>query len=83
MGWLAACGGGGEDAVSPPADPVPDPFIDVDRAASAAFAAQGISGMGLAIYDANGVKRFETMYGSFARISASRSPRRRRWWPAS
>jgi len=66
MGWLAACGGGGEDAVSPPTDPVPDSFIDVDRAASAAFAAQGISGMGLTIYDSNGVKRFERMYGSFS-----------------
>ena len=66
FGWLAACGGGGEDAVSPPTNPVSDPFADVDRAAGAAFAAQGISGMGLAIYDANGVKRFERMYGSFS-----------------
>jgi D-alanyl-D-alanine-carboxypeptidase/D-alanyl-D-alanine-endopeptidase len=66
LGWLAACGGGGEDGVAPPAIPVPDPFTDVDRAASAAFAAQGISGMGLSIYDANGVKRFERMYGSFS-----------------
>ncbi|HEY6126454.1 MAG TPA: serine hydrolase domain-containing protein [Steroidobacteraceae bacterium] len=66
IGWLAACGGGGEDAVAPPATPIPDPFIDVDRAASAAFSAQGISGMGLAIYDAQGVKRFEKMYGTFA-----------------
>jgi CubicO group peptidase (beta-lactamase class C family) len=40
--------------------------MEVDRAASAAFSAQGISGMGLAIYDANGVKRFEKMYGTFA-----------------
>jgi CubicO group peptidase (beta-lactamase class C family) len=63
-GWLTACGGG-EDAVPPPTDLSPDAFADVDRAASAAFAAQGISGMGLAIYDANGVKRFERMYGSF------------------
>src|SRR6187399_3324913 len=61
FGWLAACGGGGEDAVTPPPDPVLDSFTDVDRAASAAFAAQGISGMGLTIYDANGVKRFERM----------------------
>ena len=66
FGWLAACGGGGEDAVVPPPTSVPDPFTDIDRAASAAFAAQGISGMGLAIYDANGVKRFEKMYGTFA-----------------
>jgi D-alanyl-D-alanine-carboxypeptidase/D-alanyl-D-alanine-endopeptidase len=66
MGWLAACGGGDEDTVTPPTDPVSGSFTDVDRAASAAFAAQGISGMGLAIYDANGVKRFERMYGSFS-----------------
>jgi serine-type D-Ala-D-Ala carboxypeptidase/endopeptidase len=64
LGWLAACGGD-EDAVAPPATPITDPFIDVDRAASAAFSAQGISGMGLAIYDAQGVKRFEKMYGTF------------------
>jgi serine-type D-Ala-D-Ala carboxypeptidase/endopeptidase len=66
LGSLAACGGGGEDAVAPPATPIPDPFTAVDRAASAAFAAQGMSGMGLAIYDANGVKRFERMYGTFS-----------------
>lgn len=66
---LAACGGGG-DGTNPPATPPPvvqpDPFADVDRAASAAFTAQGISGMGLAIYDAAGNKRFEKMYGDFA-----------------
>jgi D-alanyl-D-alanine-carboxypeptidase/D-alanyl-D-alanine-endopeptidase len=66
LGWLAACGGGGDGDTPPPAIPVPDPFVEVDRAASAAFAAQGISGMGLAIYDANGVKRFDRMYGSFS-----------------
>src|SRR5688572_8889831 len=65
LGWLAACGGGGEDSV-PPATPLPDSFIAVDRAASEAFNAQGISGMGLAVYDVNGVKRFEKMYGTFA-----------------
>jgi serine-type D-Ala-D-Ala carboxypeptidase/endopeptidase len=63
LGSLAACGGDG-DVADPPA--TPDPFAAVDRAASAAFAAQGISGMGLTIYDANGVKRFERMYGSFS-----------------
>jgi D-alanyl-D-alanine-carboxypeptidase/D-alanyl-D-alanine-endopeptidase len=66
LGWLAACGGGGEDTVPPPSNPVPDPFADVDRAAGAAFTAQGITGMGLSIYDANGVKRFERMYGTFS-----------------
>jgi CubicO group peptidase (beta-lactamase class C family) len=66
---LAGCGGGDDGAtapVSPPPAVQPDPFVDVDRAASAAFAAQGISGMGLAVYDAAGNKRFEKMYGSFA-----------------
>jgi D-alanyl-D-alanine-carboxypeptidase/D-alanyl-D-alanine-endopeptidase len=65
-GWLAACGGGGDSDPGPSPSPIPDPFIDVDRTASAAFAAQGISGMGIAVYDANGVKRFEKMYGTFA-----------------
>jgi len=68
-GCLAGCGGGGggtADPVDPP-PPVanPDPFADVDRTASAAFTAQGISGMGIAVYDAQGVKRFEKMYGTF------------------
>src|SRR5688500_10198360 len=64
---LAGCGGGSGGAaapVSPP--PAAAPFDAVDRAASAAFSAQGIPGMGLAIYDAQGNKRFERMYGSFA-----------------
>jgi CubicO group peptidase (beta-lactamase class C family) len=71
-GCLAACGGGdgGTTPVPspPPAPPpaAPDPFADIDRAASAAFTSQGIAGMGVAIYDAQGVKRFEKMYGTFA-----------------
>jgi D-alanyl-D-alanine-carboxypeptidase/D-alanyl-D-alanine-endopeptidase len=68
-GCLAGCGGGGDGTAAPVPPPPPaaspDPFTDVDRTASAAFAAQGISGMGLAIYDAQGVKRFEKMYGTF------------------
>jgi len=32
----------------------------------AAYTAQGIPGMGVSVYDANGVKRFEKMYGTFA-----------------
>jgi D-alanyl-D-alanine-carboxypeptidase/D-alanyl-D-alanine-endopeptidase len=67
-GWLAACGGGNDGGGPAPA-PVPgpvDPWTDVDRTASAAFAAQGISGMGLVVYDASGVKRFEKYYGSFS-----------------
>jgi D-alanyl-D-alanine-carboxypeptidase/D-alanyl-D-alanine-endopeptidase len=64
-GWLAGCGGG--SAAPPPASgsPPADPFAEVDRTASAAFAAQGIGGMGLVIYDAQGVKRFERYYGAF------------------
>jgi D-alanyl-D-alanine-carboxypeptidase/D-alanyl-D-alanine-endopeptidase len=64
-GSLAACGGGGGSDDPPPPSP-PDPFAEFDRAANAAFTAQGISGMGLAIYDAQGVKRFEKMYGAFS-----------------
>jgi CubicO group peptidase (beta-lactamase class C family) len=66
---LAACGGGDDGATvpaSPPPAVQPDPFVDVDRAASAAFSAQALSGMGLAIYDAAGDKRFEKVYGNFA-----------------
>lgn len=62
--FIAGCGGGNGD--NPPPPQSPDPFTEVDRAANAAFIAQGISGMGLAIYDDQGVKRFEKMYGSFA-----------------
>lgn len=69
-GCLAGCGGGGGSGSAPSNPPPPaanpDPFIDIDRTASAAFASQGISGMGLVIYDAQGVKRFEKMYGDFA-----------------
>ena len=43
-----------------------DPYLEVDRAALAAFNAQHLSGMGLAIYDASGVQRFEKMYGDFS-----------------
>jgi D-alanyl-D-alanine-carboxypeptidase/D-alanyl-D-alanine-endopeptidase len=62
---ISACGGGG-DGPDPTPPPVPDAFAEVDRRANAAFVAQGISGMGLAIYDAQGVKRFERHYGSFS-----------------
>ena len=65
-GCLAACGGGGSSPTPTPPPPAPDPFIAVDNAARAAFTAQGISGMGLAIYDAQGVKRFEKFYGAFS-----------------
>jgi len=58
---LAACGdGSGDDP--PVAD---DPFDAVDAAARAAYQAEGLSGMGLAIYNHDGVKVFEQMYGTF------------------
>jgi D-alanyl-D-alanine-carboxypeptidase/D-alanyl-D-alanine-endopeptidase len=61
-GCLAACGGGGDGTAAPPAPAppppppaaAPDPFTDVDRAASAAFTTP------------QGVQRFEKMYGTFA-----------------
>ena len=63
---LSACGGGSDNDSPPPPPAPPGPFAQVDARAAAAFQAQGISGMGLAIYDAQGVKRFERMYGTFA-----------------
>jgi len=65
---LAACGGGGGDDNPPvqPPPPTPDPFADVDSEARAAFTAQGIPGMGLSIYNAQGEKVFEEMYGTFS-----------------
>jgi len=52
---LAACGNGGDD-----------PFAAVDSAARTAFESEGIPGMGLAIYNRDGVKVFERMYGTFS-----------------
>src|SRR5688500_14381896 len=65
---LSACGGGEAPPLRPPAPPpvAADPFAAVDAAAGAAFSTQGIAGMGVAVYDAQGVKRFEKMYGTFA-----------------
>lgn len=42
-----------------------DPFDAVDSVARAAFESEGIAGMGLAIYNREGVKIFEHMYGDF------------------
>jgi serine-type D-Ala-D-Ala carboxypeptidase/endopeptidase len=64
---LGACSD--DDAAPPPAG---DPFAAVDQAAQAAYRSQGIDGMGLAIYDRNGVKVFERMYGDFT--AAKRVP---------
>jgi D-alanyl-D-alanine-carboxypeptidase/D-alanyl-D-alanine-endopeptidase len=69
MATVSACGGGGGDPAPVPAPapaPAPTPFASVDAAANAAFVAQGISGMGLSIYNAQGTKVFEKMYGSFS-----------------
>jgi CubicO group peptidase (beta-lactamase class C family) len=69
LACLSACGGGGSPPVAPPPAPpvaVANPFAAVDAAANAAFTTQGISGMGVAVYDAQGVKRFEKMYGAFS-----------------
>lgn len=59
---LTACGGdGGDDPTSPD-----NPFDAVDSAARAAFESEGIAGMGLAIYNRDGAKVFEQMYGNFS-----------------
>ncbi|HEY6921855.1 MAG TPA: serine hydrolase domain-containing protein [Steroidobacteraceae bacterium] len=42
-----------------------NPFDVVDSAAQAAFESEGIAGMGLAVYNREGVKVFEHMYGDF------------------
>lgn len=60
---LSACGG---DDDGPSAPPVDDRFAAIDQAAEAAYRSQDIDGMGLAIYNRNGEKVFERMYGDFA-----------------
>ncbi len=45
---------------------VPEAFKAIDATTRAAFEQQGLSGMGLSIYDAQGNKVFEQMYGDFA-----------------
>lgn len=60
---LTACGGDG-DGVDPPVSD--NPFDVVDAAARAAFESEGIPGMGLAVYNRDGVKVFEQMYGTFS-----------------
>lgn len=59
--FLAACGGGDD----PPVPAIPDAFAEVDGAARAAYAEHGVP-MGLAVYQADGTKLFERMYGDFA-----------------
>src|SRR5688572_28921920 len=45
---------------------VPEAFKTIDATTRAAFERKGLSGMGLSIYDAQGNKVFEQMYGDFA-----------------
>src|SRR5690606_38430698 len=62
-----AAGAGCADHDSPPAGgSMPDRFDEVDAAARTAFESMDISGMGLAVYDRNGEKVFERMYGNFS-----------------
>jgi D-alanyl-D-alanine-carboxypeptidase/D-alanyl-D-alanine-endopeptidase len=58
---LAACHGDGDGDGSGD-----NPFDPVDSAARAAFESEGIAGMGLAIYNRDGVKVFGHMYGNFS-----------------
>lgn len=59
---LAGCGG---DDSSPSQPAVPDAFAEVDNAARAAYTAHNVP-MGLAVYDHEGNKVFERMYGDFS-----------------
>jgi CubicO group peptidase (beta-lactamase class C family) len=58
---LTACNDSGGD---PPV--TSGPFAVVDSTARAAFESEGLAGMGLAIYNRDGVKVFEQMYGDFS-----------------
>lgn len=61
---LSACNGDSGGGGTPP--PANDAFAAVDSAARSAFESEHLDGMGLAIYDRNGVKVFEQMYGNFS-----------------
>jgi CubicO group peptidase (beta-lactamase class C family) len=64
---LSACGGSsGSESGGNGGSSATDPFAAVDEAARTAFEAEGINGMGLAIYDSHGAKVFEHMYGNFS-----------------
>jgi CubicO group peptidase (beta-lactamase class C family) len=58
---LSACDG--DDSPSP--SPVPDAFADVDAAARDAYTSHAVP-MGLAVYNAEGTRVFERMYGDFS-----------------
>ncbi|WP_157995603.1 serine hydrolase domain-containing protein [Peristeroidobacter soli] len=59
---LAACG---SDDNSPSEPSVPAAFVEVDNAARAAYTTHQVP-MGLAVYDREGTKVFERMYGDFS-----------------
>jgi len=61
--FMAGCSGGASGGD----DPAPvDAFAAVDAEAAATYTSLGISAMGIAIYDRNGDKVFEAMYGTFS-----------------
>jgi CubicO group peptidase (beta-lactamase class C family) len=60
---LSACNGDSDGGVPPSSNGA---FAAVDSAARNAFESEHLDGMGLAIYDRNGVKVFEQMYGDFS-----------------
>jgi len=65
---MTACSGGGSDpsnGTTPPIAPA-DRFAAVDAAMQAAHNSTGNPAIGLSVYDRNGVKVFERMYGAFA-----------------
>ncbi len=67
FGLVAGCGGGGGDSPAPAVVATPaDPFAAVDQAAATAFRAAGTAGMALQVYDRDGRKVFEKVYGDFA-----------------
>jgi len=61
---MAAAVGCGTSSAGGASDP--DPFAAVDQALRDAYERRIVPGLGLAIYDQAGVKRFERMYGDFS-----------------
>jgi len=64
LAFCAACMD--DDDPPPPGGSMPQQFVEVDEAARAAFEMMDLSGMGLAVYDGQGEKVFERMYGDFS-----------------
>ena len=73
LGSLTACGGGGSGSAATPSTSTPGTsptptasrFDPIDSAMAAAYAAQAVP-IGISIYDANGVKVHERMFGNFS-----------------